>query len=261
MTVCAACMVAGLVSAQVESQNIVGYQTDTTTTTLKMVGLNFKAVGGGEVAIADLIDKDTAGLTAGLSSVDSDNIQVYDTGAGGFVTYYLGNGLTAKGGSDPNLDGWIKVGDSAVTTDTIPAAQGFWFVAQNPGAGIDLTTAGEVDAVATNSVAIVSGLNQIANPYPADLPLNDTDSDLRKGVAGLSSVDSDNIQMYDTGAGGFVTYYLGNGLTAKGGSDPNLDGWIKVGEASVTSDSLPAASGAWYVSQGAGFTWEPVRPF
>jgi len=200
-------------------------------------------------------------LTAGLGSADSDNIQVYDTTLSTFVTYYLGNGLTAKGGAAPELDGWIKGGEGSVTTDTLAVGQGFWYVAQNPSSGIDLTTSGEVVMTATGSQTIAAGLNLIANPFPVDLPLNDADSDLRKGVAGLGSADSDNIQVYDTSLQTFVTYYLGNGLTAKGGAAPELDGWVKGGESSVTTDSLPAGSGAWYVSQGSGFTWEPVRPF
>jgi hypothetical protein len=260
LTVCAACLVAGMAAARVESQ-IVGYQTKTADTTLTIMGVNFQAVGGGEIAIVDLIDKDTPGLTAGLGSADSDNIQVYDTTASTFVTYFLGNGLNNKGQADPTKDGWIKGGEGSVTTDTLAVGQGFWYVAQNPSSGIDLTTSGEVVMTATGSQTIAAGLNLIANPFPVDLPLNDADSDLRKGVAGLGSADSDNIQVYDTDAEGFVTYFLGNGLNNKGQADPTKDGWVKGGESSVTTDSLPAGSGAWYVSQGSGFTWEPVRPF
>jgi len=87
MTAFAACALAGAVFAQVESQNIVGYQTQTINAEgsliinngkLTMLGLNWQAVGGSAYPIQSLFGGDAraAGLTADASSSQADQLQV-----------------------------------------------------------------------------------------------------------------------------------------------------------------------------------------
>lgn len=130
MTACAACVLAGMVSAQVESVNIVGYMSQTLTTKNNMIGLNFGAVGtGAAIPIVDLIPKNQDGLNAGANVTTGDNIQIL--GDSGYVTYYLCNGNIGKGGAYlPAADGWVKFGELAVTTDTVPAGAAAWYISR-----------------------------------------------------------------------------------------------------------------------------------
>eukprot|EP01155_Anaeramoeba_flamelloides_P026034 Anaeramoba_flamelloidesa816258_221.p2 GENE.a816258_221~~a816258_221.p2 ORF type:complete len:146 (+),score=10.19 a816258_221:507-944(+) len=130
MTVCAACMVAGMVSAQVESQNIVGYQTASTDQSLYLVGYNFQAVGGGNELITDAFPKEN--FNADKHPADGgagDQLLVYVDGA--YTTYNLCDGYYA-GTYYAVIDGWVKGVEFSTTTEVIPAGAAFWY--RNNGA-------------------------------------------------------------------------------------------------------------------------------
>jgi hypothetical protein len=263
VTAFAACALVGLVNAQVESVNVVGYITKTLTEKNNMVGLNFGKVGdGGAIAIVDLIPKDQPGLNAGAGVTVADNIQVL-VGAG-YTTYYLCNGNIGKGGAYvPAADGWVKFGEAAVTTDTIQSGGAFWFISQSATAGnpVNLTLAGQVATDATLTKSIQPGLNMIANGYAADIAFANPETGLSVGVKGAGSAVADNIQVLASGA--YTTYYFCNGNIGKGGAYvPAADGWVKFGESAVTTDTVPAGAAAWYISRGTeAFDWVCPRPY
>jgi hypothetical protein len=252
-----------LVDAQVESVNIVGYITKTLTEKNNMVGLNFGKVGdGGAIPIVDLVPKDQPGLNVGASVATSDNIQVL-VGTG-YTTYYLCNGNIGKGGAYvPAADGWVKGGEAAVTTDTIPVGGAFWFISQSAAADnpVNLTLAGQVATDVSLTKSIQPGLNMIANGYATDLAFANPDTGLSVGTKGTSVATSDNIQVL-VGTG-YTTYYFCNGNIGKGGAYvPAADGWVKGGEAAVTTDVVPAGASAWYINRAdTAFDWVAPRPY
>lgn len=263
MTACAACVLAGMVSAQVESVNIVGYMSQTLTTKNNMIGLNFGAVGtGAAIPIVDLIPKNQDGLNAGATASVSDNIQIL--GSAGYTTYFLCNGNIGKGGAYvAAADGWVKGGESAVTTDTVSVGGAFWFISQTaaPAVPVTLTLAGQVATDVTITKTIKPGLNMIANGYAAEIAFADPATGLSVGVEGATASTSDNIQVL--GSSGYVTYFFCNGNIGKGGAYvAAADGWVKGGESAVTTDTVPAGAAAWYISRGAeNFDWVCPRPY
>jgi len=263
VTAFAACALAGLGLAQVESVNIVGYMTKTLTEKNNMVGLNFGQVGdGGAIPIVDLVPKDQPGLNIGASVATSDNICVLE--GAGYVTYYLCNGNIGKGGAYvAEADGWMRLGGSAVTTDTIPLGGAFWFISQSASAAspVELTLAGQVATDATITKSIQPGLNMIANGYAADIAFADPDTGLCVGTKGASVATSDNISVLV--GEGYTTYYFCNGNIGKGGTYvPEADGWMKLGGSAVTTDVIPAGASAWYINRAdTAFDWVCPRPY
>ncbi len=256
-------MASNLVNAQVESVNIVGYMTQTLTTKNNMIGLNFGKVGdGGAIPIVNLIPKGQPGMNAGAGSDVADNIQVL--GSAGYTIYYLCNGNIGKGGAYvPAADGWVKLGETAVTTDTIPVGGAFWFISQSASATVpvELTLAGQVATDATFTKTIKPGLNMIANGYAADIAFADPATGLSVGVEGVGSDVADNIQVLTSS--GYAIYFFCNGNIGKGGAYvPAADGWVKLGETAVTTDTVPAGASAWYISRGTtDFDWICPRPY
>ena len=261
VTAFAACALAGAVFAQVESVNIVGYMTQTISMKNTMVGLNFGAVGtGAGIPIVDLIPKTQAGLNAGVNAAVSDNIQVL--GDSGYTIYFLCNGNIGKGGAYlPAADGWVKFGESAVTTDTIANGGAFWFISQTAETTpLTITLAGQVAADATQTKEIKTGLNMIANGYAAELAFANPVTGLSVGTKGVNAAVSDNIQVL--GGAGYSIYFFCNGNIGKGGAYlPAADGWLKFGESTVTTDTVPAGAAAWYIARGTNFNWVNSAPY
>lgn len=79
---------------------------------------------------------------------------------------------------------------------------------------------------------------------------------------GQSTESADNIQIM-TDDGNYDTYFLSNGHYGKNGAsyDPDLDGkWAKGGTATVTTDTLPAGKGAFYLSRTSEGTLKFLSP-
>jgi len=261
-------MLAGLVSAQVESQNIVGYQTSTINVTgsmtinggkLSMLGLNWQSVGGGAYPIQSFFGGDAvaAGLTANSDGGAADQLQVW-TGTG-YSTYFLSSNPSYASLSNV----WIKTGEFAATTDTLNPGTGFWLLSRATGANGHVTQAGQVKTNATAGLTLngttvgFGGLTLIANPYPADITLNGTFNWSAAGATKNSDGGSaDQLQMW-TGAG-YATYFL-----SANASYPSLDNvWIKTGEFTATSDKLNAGAGAWFKTvHSANWTLNLPRPY
>lgn len=263
VTAFAACALAGLAFAQVESVNIVGYMSQTLTAKNNMIGLNFGSVGdGAAIPIVDLIPKDQAGLNAGAGAAVADNIQVL-SGAG-YTIYFLCDGNIGKGGAYlPAADGWVKFGEAAVTTDTVQPGGAFWFISQSatPSVPVTLTLAGQVATDVSITKSIQPGLNMIASGYAAEITFADPATGLSVGTEGAGAAVADNIQVLAGGA--YTIYFFCDGNIGKGGAYlAAADGWVKFGESVVTADTIPAGASAWYISRGAtAFDWVCPRPY
>ena len=127
VTAFAACALAGLVDAQVESVNIVGYNTVTIDKQWTIIAANFEAVGGGAIAIQDAFPY-SDGMTKGNTTATADVLQIQNA-VGGYDTYYLSNGKNAKGATVAGLDGkWAAMATFTPTTAAIPVGAGAWYL-------------------------------------------------------------------------------------------------------------------------------------
>ncbi len=248
----------------IESANIVGYQQVELTSKNTIVGINYLGVGGQAMSLNEAVPY-VEGMTKGNGLTTADQIQI-QTATGGYTTYYMSNGKNAKNAAVAGLEGkWAKGGTYAPTTDTVSAGQAFWYVRQAYQEGdpsLVLTVAGEVCTLASSPKAINLQYTHIANPYPADLPLNDGIPYVEGMTKGNGLTTADQIQI-QTATGGYTTYYMSNGKNAKNAAVAGLEGkWAKGGTYAPTTDTIPAGKGAWFCRKGdANFEITVARPF
>ena len=127
MTAFAVCVFAGLGSAQIESQNIVGYNSVTIEKKWTIMAVNFENVSGGAISLQDAVPY-AEGMTKGNNIANADNIQI-QTAAGGYDVYYMSNGLNAKSQVVQGLEGkWALMAKYEPTTAVIPAGKGAWYL-------------------------------------------------------------------------------------------------------------------------------------
>ena len=219
MTAFAACMLAGIVSAQVQSQNIVGYQTLTGNAGYTVVAPTFVSVG-------DTLGQLTYSQITGEFQ-DTDNIQIFDVDGNVAATAIW---LTAAGLYGVPTDGWYADDYStAKGSDLIPAGAGFFVSMANGG---NIVIAGQVSQSAV-VVPTVSGYTVTGNCRPYDITYGNLD------CVGLQ--DTDNIQIFDVDGNVSATAIW---LTAAGLYGVPSDGWYADDySTSKALDVIPAGQG------------------
>ena len=185
--------------ADVSSANIVGYTTVPVNKQYSILAVNFEKTGGGEIAIQDLFPFQ-AGMTKGTGISDADNIQVMQDD-GTYKIYFVSNGTAGKA-TIPEIDGkWVwSDAASVATTDKIATGRSFWYISQafkaNPEATpYNLQVAGQVLATSADTREIAEKLMLVANPYPADVSLNDGVQITKGMTKGTGISDADNLQI------------------------------------------------------------------
>lgn len=245
MTVLAACAVTSLALADsgVVSQNIVGYQTlNLAGNNYNMLAVNWEKVGGGSIAIQNLVN--TTGLTQGGGLGTSDNILVWNPATTGYKAYYL------------YTDGmWYEyLNDAAPTTDTFAPGTTFW-MKRKGAVTTNVTFSGQVLQQASAAVTIAhNNYTQIGNPYATVFTFNGTYDWVAAGaVSGGGLGTADNILVWNPATTGYKAYYL-----------YNVDGkWYEyLNDAVPTTDGLPIGSGAWYKTRaGSDWTLTFTKPY
>ena len=246
--------------AQVESVNIVGYETKALVAgDFNMIGGAFNSVGKDGYSLNN--DFKGENLTAGAGLATSDTILIHDATTGGYTTYYLYEG-------DPVYKaGWYNAGSDDLFDDDypngLPAGSAFWYLAKATTVNASVTFSGDVPLGASYTKDLVRGdFNMVMSPYPVALNLNDaTEVTLVGATAGAGLASSDTILIHDAATGGYTTYYLYEG-------DPVYKaGWYNAGSDDLFEDDypdgLPAGTPFWYMAKaGTGdFSITFLRPF
>lgn len=159
MTACAACVLAGMVSAQVESVNIVGYSTINVPAGSSIIAPSFTTVGGGGTEL-------TLGMITPSEDFDAESL----TG-GGTIQF-----INADGSWGVLADywaaygGWYIRGTEDLINDTV-LPKGGAFIVQSAVAATFLC-AGEI-GLSAFAVTVPAGVSQLGNCVPAALTLGD----------------------------------------------------------------------------------------
>lgn len=233
LTACAACVLAGMVSAQVESVNVVGYSsTVLESSKLFMLGSNFEKVGttiGEGVTLADLV--------ASSGFEDFDNIQVGvadESGVVHFTNYYYLSYM------DPA--GWYADDYSTYAGDEeLPAGVSVWMLLAT---GQDVTTSGQVRSTETQFTFAANKLTMTSSAYPIAFKPNDC---TWTGVQ-----DFDNIQVGVADVNGvvqFTNYYYLSYM------DPA--GWYQDDYSTLAGEIAPTGAGFWVLTAGAVTMTQP----
>jgi len=239
LTACAACVLAGMVSAQVESVNIVGYQTVTASGQYFSSGPTFVTVGS---ATADWNLGDIA-----VSGMDpfTDFIQFLSPNTAGTVlsaTYIDAVADAAYGAGDGALIGWWDYNDVGGTSlDAEVFAAGTGFLCNLTSTGVQFTYSGEVLQGDTALDLAGQKYPMIANLTPVDLTLADVTA------TGMDPF-LDFIQFLSPTTAGTVvsaTYIDAVADAAYGAGDGALIGWWDyndVGGTSLDTTAFPAGA-------------------
>lgn len=203
LAVCAACMVAGLASADVTSDNIVGFISTPSVEGFNWVAPDFNTVGADTIALSNISISD--GNQGGIGW-GTEILQILDDG-GAVIGQYFYN--------DPAMDpDGVQTGyywgdeTSAAVEANLSAGEAYL-----------LYTAGQVEYIITGQVpnddvtlTSIEGFNFVGNPFPAPIELSAiTISDGGQGSIGWGT---EILQVLDDG-GAVVGQYFYN--------DPAMD--------------------------------------
>lgn len=236
MTAFAVCMIAGLVSAQVESLNIVGYQTLTAPGQFYSSGSTFISVGSatGEWQLGDV-------AATGMDPTQ-DNIQFLSTATAfpEVTATYIDSVMSIALVGDESLVGWWNL-DIDTPLDDLTFGAGTGFLCNFASSGVALTYAGEVLTSETSTLSLdLSGMQfpMIANFTPVDLTLGDLT------VSGMDPTQ-DNIQFLDpaTALPTVTATYIDSAMSIALVGDESLVGWWNLDiDTSLNDTALPAGS-------------------
>lgn len=227
---------ASIVSAQVPSDNVVGYVKETTPAAggFNIVNVNVFGTADIQDVIANVAD-----LNASTIKANADKIYVW-SGTG-----YSSYGLYA-GTSDYWMDtlsiGWNKAAKAAPSAVTLNRGNSVWYETGAGGVSAPLYTLGEVPNDGTFDIA-VANFSLIAYPYAATINL--TDLVVSNATASATKAVADKIYIW-SGTG-----YSSYGLYA-GTSDYWMDtlsiGWNKAAKAAPSDVDVDLGKGIWYES-------------
>jgi hypothetical protein len=178
-------------------------------------------------------------LIGGSSSALSDNIIKWKNSPGVYVTYWK----TSTGQ-------WREVGQNVETTNTLTPGEGFWIKNVHTSSQV-VYLKGDVPTNATRAVSLKYGQQLVGYSYPSDKAITNTTLAL-VAKRGSSYSVSDNIQVWDSNAKSYVTYWL-----------PSVTGssWRRVGQSVNTADKFLAGQGFWYIRRGTGtISWTEAKP-
>ena len=243
----AAALCAAVCSADVESQNIVGYST-TTVDAAKQVALTvqFEDVStAGQIAVKDVVK--SSNPTAGSSFGTADQIWRWSNGA--WQQYFL---CKPNPRAEITADGWAtkeSAGKGDVTTDTIPAGETFFYL--NKGkVTATITLAGGVKAFAATPTYEVEAAKQvfIGYPWPQKLAIAGFDKYCSNPTAGSSFGTAD--QIWRWGSGAWDQYFL---CKPNPRAEITADGWAtkdSAGKGGVTDAEINVGEGFFFLNKG-----------
>jgi len=232
--------------AQVESVNIVGYETKALVAgDFNMLGGAFNGVGKAGYSL----NRDFKGenLTAGDEAGTADRILIHNAATGIYTTYYLFEG----DGDYPA--GWYHALNETWFDDDypngLPAGSAFWYLSKATTVNASVTFSGEVPMDASYMKNLERGdFNMVMNPYPVALDLNNAAQvTLVGGTAGDEAGVSDRIMIHNANTGIYTTYYLfeGDGDYPAGWYHALNETWFS----DDYPDGLPAGTPFWYLAK------------
>ena len=223
-------------------QTVVGYNTVDAPAAGKFKAFAVQFEGVGEttaIAIPNLFACDNPKGAANGNLTTPDKIWLWDTDANDWVKYYYRKVGTAA------AVGWCKLGETSVTTDTVSNGDTVFFYRGSGATATTLTLAGGVKsfvASASYDAPAAGKFKFIGYPWPSAMQISkfDTYQGAPKGAANGNLTTPDKIWLWDTDANDWVKYYYRKVGTAA------AVGWCKLGETTVTTDTIPAGEGFFF---------------
>ncbi len=231
LAACAALMVVGFVSADITSDNIVGYTKKTSTSGYNWFAPMFQDVGADTISLKSITISDGG---AGGIGWGGEILQTLDAGGAVIGEYYYYDPLADVNGQQ--TDYWW--GDAAYQAVDVAISVADGFGLYTSSEDLTFTTAGEVPSKGV-TIKSVAGYNFTGNFYPAPLPL--TNITISDGGAGGIGWGGEIIQTLDAGGAVIGEYYYYDPLADMNGQQ--TDYWWGDASYGAVSASLNPGDG------------------
>ena len=257
VTAFAACALAGLAFAQVESVNIVGYSTITLKQGFNMLACNFDGVGeDAGMTLDELVPGTTPGLTKGSLSGSADNILVFDAATQNYSIYYL---YYATKGTTTYNNKWVLNATTPAGV-TLQSGDAFWLNLKNT-TDLPATFVGQVPVEPSKTMTLKQGFNTIGSIFSADWDPNSLGTAFwaANGTRASLSGSSDNILVFDAATQNYSIYYL---YYATKGTTTYNNQWVLNATTLAPDNFVKVGMGVWYSKKAAGDLEVPIsRPY
>jgi hypothetical protein len=262
VTAFAACALAGLVDAQVESINVVGYYSaPVEAEKYSLIALNLNPMTpDATISIQDLIPGTTPGLKAAAAVGSADQIRAWDQATQTYKFYYLYKGY---GPNTSKSNKWVEnVAGQPVATATFKTGDALFFYAASGSTLTSLTIPGQVPN--TTAGVLRQGYNMIGAGFPADWNPNDAGteywSDATKYTAAAAVGSADQIRTWDQATQTYKFYYLYKGY---GPNTTKSNKWVEnVAGQPVMTETLDTSAAFFYYKVAAGeVVFNPPLPY
>ena len=236
-------------AAEVTSDNVVGYQKINLEQGWNMIGMQFNAVGGGELPLstAAILSEDMAGFDE-----DGNYINELHVWENGNYTKYGWSGISGteyledESYDNQWLDDQLEIVDGA----SFPKAQGVWIRTSSTGS---VTIAGEVPTDSSVTIPLTEGWNMVANPFPGDAKVS-TFGMLSEDMAGFDE-DGNYINELHVWENGNYTKYGWSGISGTEYLEDEsydykwLDDQLEIVEDNIV---IPFGHGVWIKTSSSG---------
>jgi effector-binding domain-containing protein len=223
---------AGLVSAQqVESENIVGYQSQSTLSgKMDIVGVQFEGVGGTNISIQAIVP------VSGFSTTGGDLIKIWNPLTRTYVSAYYYDTLYSADYNTTYGAGWGDI-DQIKLDLTIDPGQGFWITtAQNA----TFMIAGQIVDKTANQVSTLSGkMDLVCNTFPVSMSIQDV-----VPVSGFSTTGGDLIKIWNASTRTYVSAYYYDTLYSADYNTTYGAGWGDIDQIKLDT-AIGAGQGFW----------------
>ena len=246
----AAATVAALVGmSDIESENIVGYQTQSWMNkgTYYMMGMQFETTAGASIKLNDI---DFGGMTGpyfdddGAFVATAPQVQLAFANSEGTTSYYY----LADGNETMDGPGWTDNGGNPANPD-VSVALGFWY-RNTTSTAPSFTTAGQVVPDSPWEKDLDAHFRMLVSPFPTATTLADINFGKIAETAPYYDDDGNfvatatQIQVPFVSSEGFTTYFY----LADGNETMDGPGWTDNGGNPVDASSIiiPAGRGCWF---------------
>ena len=237
---------AGLCFGDVTSANTVGYINDNITKgNFNAVGVSFTSVDGKGIQLDSITG---AGLYGSTDPEAADQIRIWNPLTSGYEVWYY-----YVDGSDD--DGWWdyltqSMRFSDVHPEGLANGTAVWLLSSNDAKGEAATLSGAVDVAKTVTLTLTKGnFNQVANPFPIGLQLNNAEQvDWSNAFGSMDPEAADQIRIWNPLTSGYEVWYLYIDGTDDDGWWDYLTQSSKFEE--VHPNGLDAGVPVWYLAAG-----------
>ena len=231
--------------------NGVGYITDNITKAkFNAIGINFTSVDGKGFQLNDIKGE---GLYGSTDPYAADLIQIWDPTSSTYEYWYYWYDE-----SDHQYDGWWDFPNGMVEfkdahPEGLANGTAVWYNSYKESNGGAASLAGAVDSAKSVTLSLTCGkFNQVANPFPVALQLNNSEQVTWENAYGSTDpYDADLIQIWDPSTSTYEYWYYWYDV-----SDHQYDGWWDFPNGMVEfhtthPNGLPVGTPVWYNAKGA----------